>query len=239
MNIDRAKGCALDPERFMEALNFFKSLHLLSEAEAAEVMAMFAPTFPFCDAMQQADTCHLHVKVEDTAALPREVIVAGGGEVENAQEGYIKFAFVGGVNVIFSSIPVAQEDLTGAEVSKPVLDHIGIDLRREEPEVLRVFEAIPGQAEALGWSLASQGGQGQGVFCCHVEVSKKYWVYPRGHATWTHPLELALGPLKVHSGKMGCDLRPMNPRDAAAAGAGTGCCGANAAGPSEPATTCR
>lgn len=220
----------LEQAQFQKTLSFFEGLGLVKRDEAAEVLAMFDPAFPFHNTMPLADTYHLHIKVDDTAALPREQILAGGGQVENEREGYIKFAFPGGINMIFSSIDVAQDDLLKIKVQKPALDHVGIDMRQETAPVQAAFEATTRQADALGWPHASQGGDDKGVFCCHVEVSRKHWVYPKAHPTFQHAIEFAYGPLKVHGGKMGCDLRPIDPTHPLAHDAASApCCGAPSA----------
>lgn len=38
-----------------------------------------------------------------------------------------------------------------------------------------------------------------------------HWVYPDDTAGFTRPIEIACGPLEIHAGKMGCDLRPIDP----------------------------
>ena len=53
------------------------------------------------------------------------------------------------------------------------------------------------------------------MFCCHVQVSAKHWVYPR--TGLSIPLEFAYAPLIVSEIKSGCDLRPADPRTTPAA----------------------
>lgn len=52
-------------------------------------------------------------------------------------DGYVKYAFPGGINMIFSSIPISEDDmLAGATApTRAVLDHKGVDLRTETDEV--------------------------------------------------------------------------------------------------------
>jgi hypothetical protein len=195
-------------------------LRLLADAERREIEGAFDEAYPFAAAVRAADSMHTHVKVESVEALPHEALRAAGGRVENEKEGYVKYAFLGGMNLIFSSIDVSEDDRRqgSARRTRPFLDHFGIDLRQESAEVRALFEAVPERAGALGWPLASQGGEGQPVYCCHVTVSRKHWVYPRAQV----PVELAFGPLAVHPDKSGCDLRPSDPSLGLAAPSGCG-----------------
>lgn len=208
----------LDPAAFREILAAARSLSLLSDAEAGEVLALFEPTFPLCAALGLADTVHVHVKVDDVDALPAARLVAAGGAVENARFGYVKYTFSAGLNLIFSSIPVAEEDRVFGRPAavKPFLDHVGLDLRGESDAVRAVFAEVPMEALRVGWAHAAQGGAAGPVFCCHVQVAAKHWVYPEGQdRRWTRPIEVAFGPLLVTAGASGCDLRPTDPRHAA------------------------
>ncbi|MDQ6685358.1 MAG: hypothetical protein M3Z16_09530, partial [Pseudomonadota bacterium] len=174
-----------------------------------------------------AETVHLHIKVDDTEALPRAQLAAAGAELDHAKPGFVKFRLPGAVNAIFSHIRVAQDDLADASVpgrSRPFLDHIGIDLRDESAAVRQVFAQLPAKAATLGWSVASQGGA-QPVYCCHVEVAAKRWLYPPAlEGAARVPLEFAYGALKVDPEKSGCDLRPADPSTAKPA-ANASCCG--------------
>ncbi|MCW5560186.1 MAG: hypothetical protein KIT22_20400, partial [Verrucomicrobiae bacterium] len=129
--------------------------------------------------------------------------------------GYENYRFPDGVNAIFSSIPVAQDNLAETPENRrprPHLDHLGIDLRQEQEPVKAGFDAVPERAGDLGWGHIPQGGKGRPVYCCHIEVAEKHWVYPpegAGHAGI--PLEFAFGHLKTNAFKAGCDLRPSSP----------------------------
>jgi len=204
---------AIDPKRTLDVLTQYRELSLLSVRDIDETLALLGPEHPLALAASLADSIHLHVKVDDTAALPRARLVAAPASVENEQAGYVKFAHTGGVNVIFSSIPVAEDDqLPGGDGrGKPFLDHLGLDLRRESDDVRAAFDAALLVAKREGWNVASQGGAGKAVFCCHTQVSAKHWLYPRASALSSRPIEIALGPLVVHGAKMGCDLRPIDP----------------------------
>ena len=70
-----------------------------------------------------------------------------------------------------------------------------------------MFSMIPVLSDNNYLPFKRQGGDGQNVFCCHVSVSEKYWVYPKGRAHF----EFAFGPLTVSDSVFGCDLRPADP----------------------------
>lgn len=200
-------------------------LGLVTEAEHLAVLSLFDDVFPFADALRLADSLHVHGRVDDVSALPDARIKAAGGAVENQRDGYVKYTFAGGINWIWSSIPVAQDDLleAAAQRARPFLDHVGLDLRRELPEVRAVFESVPARAAELGWRHAAQGGDDKQVFCCHTAVARKHWVYPHAADSFSAPIEFAFGPLVIHAGKMGCDLRPLDPAHVSAAA--PACCG--------------
>lgn len=204
----------VDPGVAGEVLDFFVGLGLVSGAEDAEVRSLLGPMSPFPDAMREASSVHLHVKVADTAALPDGRIRARGSEPTCCADGYVKYPFPGGVNVIFSSIPVAEDDLLAgaASPSGAVLDHKGIDLRRGTTAARAVFDAVPSVAAGRGWRHRPQGGNGTPVYCCHTEVAAKHWVYPNVDGSGqSRPIEFALGDLVIHEAAMGCDLRPIDP----------------------------
>jgi len=201
-------------------LTAFRELGLLNALECDEVLALLSPAFPFFSQVRAADSLHLHIKVEDTEKLPRALILGLGAELENARPGYLKFVFAGGINMIFSSIPVADEDTLPGDLAlekpKPFLDHVGIDLRREIGLVRAVFDDVPMLARRAGWAHKSQGGPGRPVYCCHAQVGVKHWVYPlRGR--FSVPVEFAFGPLVISQETNGCDLRPIDPRHPASA----------------------
>jgi hypothetical protein len=204
-------------DRVREVMAKFRDLRLLSAAESAEVMHLLGPDFPFFAATRLADSIHLHVKVDDVAALPKGAILALGAREENARDGYVKYAFDGGINMIFSSIPIAEEDSLPSTQEKPFLDHVGVDMRRETGIVRARFDDVPAVAQRIGWAHVPQGGRGRVVHCCHTHVAQKHWVYPpTADGAWKRPLELAYGPLLVSAEVSGCDLRPIDPRHPAA-----------------------
>ncbi len=194
-----------------------REVGLLTGVEIAEVRTLLDPSFPWFQAVRRADSMHLHVKVADADALPLERL---GGRVENARPGYLKLAFDGGINLIFSSIPIAEEDALTEypRPTLPFLDHVGIDLRRELGVVRAVFDDTPELARRAGWSLKTQGGAGRAVFCCHSQVAQKHWIYPPLEgARVKFPIELAFGPLVIGEETNGCDLRPIDPKHPGAA----------------------
>lgn len=213
----------MDPS--LEKLNH---LGLLSDYEMDQVRRLRQPDHPFHDAVNLAETLHLHIKVDNTDALPLNDFFDAGARLDHQKQGFVKWLFPGGVNAIFSHIKVSQDELvedTATRRPRPFLDHIGIDLRAETPEVRAVFDSLSDRAGKLNLAVASQGGKGQPVFCCHVEISEKHWIYQDDDGEHPGiPLEFAYGQLKVNPEQSGCDLRPMDPRrvdpDAAPA-----CCG--------------
>jgi diadenosine tetraphosphatase ApaH/serine/threonine PP2A family protein phosphatase len=209
----------LDANAWKQRLQQFQDLGLVSEAETAEALSLLEPAFPFFAAMRMADSVHLHVKVDDVNDLPTSRIEALGTHPENDRPGYVKYPFPGGINLIFSSIPIAEEDqLSDPRPPKPFVDHFGIDLRRETGVVRALFEDTTAVARRAGWPCKGQGGAGRAVFCCHSMVAEKYWVYPPPEGSrWTRPLEFAFGPLQISQEMNGCDLRPIDPRHPSAA----------------------
>jgi alkylhydroperoxidase/carboxymuconolactone decarboxylase family protein len=209
----------LDRDAFVSTLARFRDLGLVTPAETDEVLALFDPEFPYADAVAAAESIHVHVKVADVDALPHDEIRAEGVTATSCTDGYIKYPFPGGINMIFSSIDISEDDMLDSEddmldepVDTPMLDHKGIDLRDEHDEVRALFDAVPERAGEVGWRHVPQGGDGQPVYCCHTEVSGKQWVYPEaGSAGQTRPIEFAFGALEIHDSKMGCDLRPIDP----------------------------
>jgi alkylhydroperoxidase/carboxymuconolactone decarboxylase family protein len=202
----------LEQQSFARLLAAYQDLKLVSEPEVRETLSLFDAAHPLHSTVGGADSLHMHVKVDDTAALPRADILALGATPESEQSGYVKFAHGNGLNMIFSSIDVSVEDLIkeAPQAARPRLDHLGIDLRSLEPPVVALFNKVPEIARSQEWAHVAQGGDGQPVYCCHTEVSGKHWLFPR-NGGGTRPIEIASGPLKIHGAKMGCDLRPIDP----------------------------
>jgi hypothetical protein len=201
----------LRAESALETLLAARELRLLDEAEVRHVMVAFEPSFPFFPSVRLADS----MKVDAVTELPHEELLRSGGTVENEKDGYIKYAFASGMNLIFSSIPVSQDDLQEKPAGRrprPFLDHYGIDVRKETAEAIAAFDAIPAKAAELGFAHVAQGGAGKRVFCCHTSVGAKHWVFAKGDERGQLPsIEIAYGALTVQPGKSGCDLRPSDP----------------------------
>lgn len=201
-----------------------EKLKLINSTERGEIMSVLRDDFPYAEAVSFTDSVHAHIKVDDVDDLPHEELKALGYRAENPEFGYIKYATDSGINLIFSSIPIAVDDnIPGAvTLQKPFMDHVGIDMRDEAPATKAAFDAIPARAAELGWREAEQSGM---VHCCHTQVKAKHWTYPpEGWQGWRRPIEFAFGELVIFDKKMGCDLRPIDPGHALAGSNGS-CCG--------------
>jgi len=211
------------------ATDLLLQLGLINACEQKRCLDLFAYGFPFSDSVACCESLHIHVKVDDAADLPTKTLEAAGSQLDYAKEGFVKYLFPGGLNLIFSSIVIAQDELaeTGENRRKrPFVDHFGIDLRDESPRTKSIFDQVPFIATQLGWEEVPQGQEGGGVHCCHVEVSEKHWVFPCGDAPQPHiPMEFAFGPLKVNDVVGGCDIRPMSPSRRASMGDSAPTCG--------------
>lgn len=162
----------LEAQAVKKTLELARQLGLLDAAEVRDVMAAFDAQYPFAASMRLADTLHVHVKVDAVHALPASELRAAGGTVENETDGYVKYAFPSGMNLIFSSINVSEDDLRATLESqkrpKPFLDHYGIDLRAETPDVKATFDAIPSHAKAgLGHGAAGRRRQARLLLSRH------------------------------------------------------------------------
>lgn len=202
----------LDLGTVRNTVDVARELGLVTASEANDLEGLFDGEHPLSNAVALADSLHAHVKVDDVVHLPHDALRTAGAKVDNHKDGYIKYSFGSGLNLIFSSIDVSEDDLRetkGSRRSRPFLDHIGIDLRQESDQVKATFDAVPARAKELGWTHVPQGGDGKPVFCCHTHVLAKHWVFP---AAARPSIELAYGPLAITQGKGGCDLRPSDPR---------------------------
>lgn len=223
-------------------LNTLVKLELLNERETAVVTEFGSPQSRFRPTLDLAETLHLHIKVDNTDALPINEFFKAGAELDHQKHGFVKYRFPGAINAIFSHIKVSQDELIETDANRrprPFLDHIGIDLREESAAVRATFDALPQVAAEEHLPLASQGGPDRPVYCCHVEVAEKHWLYPpdsEGHPGI--PLEFAYGALKVNPDKSGCDLRPADPTkvDPASIPACCGTSGAKSAAAASSAT---
>jgi len=211
----------LNLKRLDTILEDFSTFNIIPPSTMKQLAALASESFVFKEQLDLADSIHLHIKVPATASLPHESFLSYGAVPQNEKEGYIKYAFPGGVNLIYSSIPVSQEERAGlATFTFPHLDHIGIDIRKNSDDAYAFFNKIPDLSEKNNLPFKRQGGDGKDVYCCHVAVNEKYWVYPKGSAH----LEFAFGPLVVSDDIFGCDLRPADP-SLGIADEVTACCG--------------
>lgn len=211
----------IDPNKATRLIGLLSNNGLLSCAETEEAKSIFKEDFAFTKQVAIANSIHFHIHVDNVAVLPHDLIVAEGGKIVNKAEGYIKYAFDDGINFIFSHIPVAQKEKTERRAGEVYLDHIGIDIRSDDKESYITFQAIP-QVSAVNDFLFTRQGDGKEVVkCCHMQVNEKYWVYPNVRLNY----EFAFGPLVIHNGGFGVDLRPANPFNKAADPA-LECCGA-------------
>ncbi len=218
----------INEEKSRTVLQLAKEHGLIKSNEVDFILGMFNPSSAFAAATALANTFHAHIRVDRTLDLPRAAFLEAGAVIENEKDGYVKYAFPGGANLIFSSINVSQDDLRETydnRRQRPFLDHVGIDLRDETPEVQSVFDAVPRIAQERSYTHTSQGTPEKPVYCCHTNVSLKHWVYPEASLP---SIEFAFGPLKIDLAKSGCDLRPSDPRLGAAPVSACGAGGADA-----------
>ena len=204
------------------SLDFLAGMHLVSACERSQVNAVLGDAM-LERCLERADTIHLHIKIDDTDRLPIAALEAAGGMLDHGRPGFVKYRMPGLVNAIFSHIPVSADDLRECDRNRrprPLLDHIGIDVRRIDEGSRSAFEALPAAALARGWAHIPQGGAGRLVRCCHTVVDEKHWLFPA--AKGVRPIEIAFGPLRDCMGEPGCDLRPSHP---ALATPGAACCG--------------
>jgi hypothetical protein len=202
---------------------------------------VFAEEFPFHDGVARASSLHIHIKVADVDALDTAALAGIGAEVERTSTGYVKYHLPEDVNLIFSSFPIAEDDLVVdvADDAMPYVDHMGVDLRDDSDAARAWFSRVPIEASRHGWVHRYQGAP---VFGCHAEVEQKHWVYPPDGPTGAGvPIELPLGPLTLHDDYVGCDLRPIDPRHALAgqvAGSLAAACGPVAGGDTTSGCSC-
>jgi hypothetical protein len=220
MNLDHA---AVD-----RVLGDVQEVGLITAEERAEILSSLDPAFPYAQALTFTESVHAHIKVEDVDQLPHDALRALGYEPQNPAHGYIKYATGAGINLIFSSIPIADDDTIAGAVTlpKPFMDHLGVDMRDESAPTHEEFQAIPERAAELGWREVPQGGVDQPVHCCHTTVKAKHWVYPPADwSGWRRPIEFAFGELSIFDQQMGCALRPIDPAHPLAPQQSCGCAG--------------
>lgn len=201
---------SFDLQAMANDLRLFTDQRLLTDAEAAQVLEVADDRFPFSKAMSLADSIHVHVNVDSIGDLPGEAALARVARETSRNEEEYKMEFASGVNVIFATLPTAQDELIEGAVTtpKPYVDHLGIDLRDESDSTRTVFDGIPEVAKGAGWRHVAQDGP---VNCCHVVMGPKHWVYPPATASGGRPVEFAFGTLISSDTYVGCDYRPIDP----------------------------
>ena len=208
----------IDHDKALERLEWCRSHALLANCEVERLTNALRPNFVFGETLQVAESVHAHIKTRDADAISENLFASEGATIHYRKPGFVKFQFGEGINLIFSSIAISQDDLRDGTIApeKNFLDHIGIDLRMVTREVEQLFDSLPAEAIARGWGHASQGSPEKPVYCCHIEVGRKHWIYPNDRFTDSGaramPLEFSLGELKINKESSGCDLRPSDPR---------------------------
>jgi len=213
MNINTAKLNSL--------IVFLGDQNLLNADELSLVTELTKTDFAFVPQVDIAESIHFHIHVPDTTKLPHSLLEDYDGEVENRNDGYIKYGFPGGLKLIFSHIPVAQKEMSAKCSEQSYLDHIGIDIRSESKDAYVVFQQIPLIAAQQDYFFKRQGDGVEAVKCCHMQVKEKYWVYAAKNINY----EFAFGPLVIHEKGFGVDLRPANPFNKPVVEENQACCG--------------
>ena len=98
------------PQEAQASLDAVTALGLLAPAELAAVQQVMTDV-QIRPAIALAESVHLHIKVDDTERLPQAGMEALGARLDHGREGFVKFRFPGGLNVIFSHIAVSADDL--------------------------------------------------------------------------------------------------------------------------------
>lgn len=197
----------IKPQALQSLISLLYQHRLLSpdEKNCADVLAEV--NFPFYPQVTIANSIHYHIHVPDIKQVPHQILLANNGSVIIKADGYIKYAFEGGVNCIFSHIPVAQKEKTEHQPEEVYLDHIGIDIRSEDKQAYITFQQIPFISSQYDYLFTRQGDGREPVKCCNMQVKEKYWVYPNEKLNY----EFAFGPLVINENSFGVDLRPSNP----------------------------
>ncbi|MEV0237989.1 hypothetical protein [Nonomuraea sp. NPDC050786] len=200
--------------RIEPELDYLVRRQLIGRREPDQLLQLIDEGYEFAEAVSAAESLHIHVKVDDLVDLPHEELRARGRLERWKAPGYVKYQLAGGINVIFSSFPIAQDDLIPGALTlpKPFVDHFGVDMRQEDPRTRGAFESIPGEASSRGWRSVRQGGPDRPVYGAHTRVAEKHWVFaPDGVDDWRRPTEFAFGQLWISDEYMGCDHRPIDP----------------------------
>src|SRR5262245_65002259 len=158
----------LDRNAFVSTLDRFRDLGLLSESETDEVLSLFDPEFPYAGAVAAAESIHVHVKVADVDELPHDEIRAQGVTATSCTDGYVKYPFPGGINMIFSSIDISEDDMPGRARRHTDARPQGRRPSERDRRGARTVRRRTDRAGEVGWRHVPQGGEGQPVYCCHT-----------------------------------------------------------------------
>lgn len=195
-------------------------LGLLSATEQHQIFDLLDPSFAFALAMGSAASIHAHIKLFDPNSVHHDALLDAGAIPSICMDGYVKYRFPGGVEVVFSSIPVAVEDLAPRRAlgGRPFLDHLGVELNLSH-RAKAAFDAVPSLAAAEGWRHLAQG-HSHSHNVSPVKLGGKHWVFPGEVPTGTsRPVEFALRPLLAPEWNPDFEpLRPVDPLLAAFAG---------------------
>ena len=131
-----------------------------------------------------------------TRQLPHAQLVALGGAIENERDGYVKYTFGGGFNFIASSFRLPTRIPSRANKlrpSRPLLDHVGVDLRARDWHRACALRRDPRRRAAGRLGARASGRTRRAVHCCHTHVAEKHWVYPLSEedSVFERPLEFA------------------------------------------------
>src|SRR5689334_21569988 len=121
----------LDPAAVLAAVTRATDAGLCPPDAPRLVAELFDADFPFHDGVVRASSLHIHIKCADVDDLDRAGLAAIGAEVERTSTGYVKYHLPENANLIFSSFPVAEDDLVADDPADagPYVDHLGVDLR--------------------------------------------------------------------------------------------------------------
>jgi hypothetical protein len=202
---------ALDRDAFVEPLRALAASRLVPDGAVTQVLDVISENFAFAPALRWAESVHVHVNVDDVAAVPDVADPALPEAAVTRTPADVKYSFPGGLNVVFASEVTAQDELIDGAVTltRPYVDHLGVDLRDDSVESRAVFEQIPALAAESGWRHVHQAGP---VMCCYTATSEKQWIFPPdGPQSLLRPIEFAFGDLKTFDTHVGCDYRPIDP----------------------------
>jgi hypothetical protein len=101
----------LDRDSVLERLNWCHAHQWLRDCELECLSHVLEPRHLFAESLQLEQTLHAHVKAPDADRLPEQLFLQAGATIHYRKEGFIKFQFPEGFNLIFSSIAISQDDL--------------------------------------------------------------------------------------------------------------------------------